>query len=111
MVDGVISERNEFLFMRVQNFCAYPAALFDILIAHTFLYVPLKSRPQIGCHKQVSRGNRDWRNVRNKELNDLYSSLNIVRVIKSRMRGAGQVARTGKGFGGDTWGKETAWKT
>jgi hypothetical protein len=32
----------------------------------------------------------EWRNLHNEELNDLYSSLNIVRVIKSRlMRWAG----------------------
>ena len=36
---------------------------------------------------------REWRKLRKEELNDLYSSLNIVRVVKSRnMRWAGHVA-------------------
>jgi len=42
---------------------------------------------------------RECRKLRNDELNDLYSLPNTVRVIKSRMRWAGHVARLGEKSG------------
>ena len=42
----------------------------------------------------------EWRRLHNEELNDMYRSLNINRVMKSRrMRWAGHVARMGEGSG------------
>ena len=52
--------------------------------------------------RRIFRPRRDevmgeWRRLHNKELNNLYSSSNIVQVIKSRrMRWAGHVARMGE---------------
>jgi hypothetical protein len=44
---------------------------------------------------------RSWRKLHNDELHSLYSSLNTVRVIKSRsIRWAGHVARMGEVFTG-----------
>jgi hypothetical protein len=39
----------------------------------------------------------EWRKLHNEELNNLYSSPNIIRVVKSRrMRWAGRIARIGE---------------
>jgi len=49
----------------------------------------------------------DWRRLHNEELNNLYSSPNIVRATKSRrMRWAGHAARMGEERGciGSCWG-------
>ena len=47
----------------------------------------------------------EWRKLHNEERNDLYCSLNIVRVIKSRRRACGTYGgreRCAQGFGGET---------
>jgi hypothetical protein len=61
---------------------------------------------------------REWRKLHNVELNDLYSSPNIVRVTKIEKNEMGGVCsecggeeRHIQGFGGETLGKETTWKT
>ena len=41
----------------------------------------------------------EWRKLYNEELNDLYSSPNTVRVIKSRMRWAGHIELMGESIG------------
>ena len=47
----------------------------------------------------------EWRKLHNEELYDLYSSPNIIWVIKSRMRWAGHVARMGgEMYTGFWWG-------
>jgi hypothetical protein len=60
----------------------------------------------------------EWRILHNKEFYALYSSPDVIWVIKSRRpRWAGHLARMGgekryiQGFSGETRGKETTWKT
>jgi hypothetical protein len=58
-----------------------------------------------------------WRKMRNEELRDLYSLPSIIRIMKSRMRWAGHVARIGgeeecvQIIGVKARGKETTGKT
>ena len=58
-----------------------------------------------GPRRDVVTG--EWRRLHNEDLNDLYSSPNIVRMVKSRtMRWTGHVARMGEEMGcrGSWWG-------
>jgi hypothetical protein len=51
-------------------------------------------RRRFGPKKDEVTG--EWKKLHNEELHDLYFSPNIVRVMKSRMRSVGNVARMGK---------------
>jgi len=52
---------------------------------------------QHSIQEQIKSRPWEWRKLHNKELNDLYSSTNVVQVIKSRrMRWAGHVAHMGE---------------
>jgi hypothetical protein len=59
-----------------------------------------------GSKKDEATG--EWRRPHNEELNDLYSSPNVIGLIKlRRMRWAGHVARMGKKRGIRDFGGET----
>jgi hypothetical protein len=69
-----------------------------------------------GSKRDKVRG--EWRKLHDEELNDLYSSPNIIRVLTSRrMKWAAHVTRMEgeesciQGFGMENSGKETTWKT
>jgi hypothetical protein len=70
---------------------------------------------RFGCKRDEVTG--ECRKLHNEELNDLYCSPIIIRMIKSREMGwTGCVARMGEdiyiqGFGGKTWVKEITWET
>jgi hypothetical protein len=69
------------------------------------------------CRPKRDEETGGWRKRHNEELNNLYSSLSIIRIIKSRkMRWVGNVARMGgrgmhKDIGGKARKKETTGKT
>jgi hypothetical protein len=68
------------------------------------MYIPLRSKypPENRVLRRIFGPKRDevtgeWRKLHNKELHNLYSSLSIIRLIKTRsMRWEGHVARMGK---------------
>ena len=59
-----------------------------------FINVNMMLRRILGPRRDEVTGK--WRRLHNEELNDLYSSPNIVCVIKSRTRWAGHIARMGE---------------
>jgi hypothetical protein len=69
----------------------------DSLDSHSFTLINVNI--YCGCNFSVFvyEFNREWRKLRNKELNDLYTSSNIFRVIKSRrIKLTGHVACMGE---------------
>jgi len=81
-------------------------AIFPSQFAFAFIvYIHAVLRRIFGPRRDEVTG--EWRRLHNEELNDLYSSPNVVRVIKSRRtRWAGHVARMGEERGCiESWGR------
>jgi len=69
----------------------------------------LENRRRIFGHKK-DKVTGEWRELHSEDLNDLYCAPSVVRVIKlKRMRWGKE--RHIQGYGGETSGKETTWKT
>ena len=69
-----------------------------VLLAMLRVFENRVLRRIFGPRRDVATG--EWRKLHNEELNDLYSSPNIVRMVKwRRMRLAGHVARMGESRG------------
>jgi hypothetical protein len=59
------------------------------------MYIETELKNSFGCKRDEVTG--EWRRLHNQELNYMYSSPNIIRMIKlRRMRGARHVARMGE---------------
>jgi hypothetical protein len=72
-------------------------------------------RRKFGSKRDKATG--EWRRLHNKEIYALYSSPNIIRLIVKKIEMSrtfstyGGEERCILGFSGETWVKETTWKT